>query len=325
MTLVSPSQSNPGEEITAAKINDPVNAIADVVNGGLDSDNISSLSGTKIQSGTLPAAAAATNANVETRFLDTNVSFIASGCTWSGDSYGSTLAASMTAGVAYIGGKRLVISSVASRAFTASKDTYVDLDTTGAPAYTEVANNAASPALSAGYIRIAIVITGASSIAAAGSVNQGQVGALLPIVSSQPYEVTDSLGNLICNRDPQMRLLGYRQITADVTSTTVTTAVDVTGLSVPFIVPTGRKVKATAYQNASNGNGGYVVYIRESSTTLTRYDIPGATLSPSALECVTSPSAGAHTYKVSHSQGSAGTMTLRAQPTYPAFLKIELM
>lgn len=57
MTLVTPSQSNPGETIEASDINTPVNQIAAVVNGNLDDTNISSLSGTKIAAGTLPRTA----------------------------------------------------------------------------------------------------------------------------------------------------------------------------------------------------------------------------------------------------------------------------
>lgn len=57
MTLVSPSQSNPGDEINVDAINGPVNQITTVVNGGLDDDNISGISGSKIANGTLPGAA----------------------------------------------------------------------------------------------------------------------------------------------------------------------------------------------------------------------------------------------------------------------------
>jgi hypothetical protein len=42
MPTVSPSQSNPGDEITAAAINTPVNQLAAVLNGGIDSANIAS-------------------------------------------------------------------------------------------------------------------------------------------------------------------------------------------------------------------------------------------------------------------------------------------
>jgi hypothetical protein len=55
--LVSPSQSNSGETIDASDINNPVNQLAAAINGGLDNDNISSISGAKITSGTTPGLA----------------------------------------------------------------------------------------------------------------------------------------------------------------------------------------------------------------------------------------------------------------------------
>ncbi len=39
MSLVSPSQSNPGDEVTAAAINNPINQLAAVINGGIDVTN----------------------------------------------------------------------------------------------------------------------------------------------------------------------------------------------------------------------------------------------------------------------------------------------
>lgn len=40
MAHVSPPQANPGDELTASLINDPINAIADEFNGGIDNTNI---------------------------------------------------------------------------------------------------------------------------------------------------------------------------------------------------------------------------------------------------------------------------------------------
>lgn len=182
--------------------------------------------------------------------------FIVSGMVWSGDSYGSTRAASMTAGYAYISGVRVTVAAVTARSFTASKDTYIDLGSDGVLDYTEVANNAASPALAANHIRVGIIVTGASSIANAGSVNQGQMDKVLPIASSIPYSVTDSLGNLICPRDPNRKVLGYRQ---RITSQSATTEVQITELSVPVLVPANRLVKVTIWtsrlSNDTAGNG----------------------------------------------------------------------
>ena len=161
MTLVSPSQSSAGEEINASDINGPVNQLASVINGNLDDTNIASLSGTKITAGTIPATAMAADANIETRFNEALGDFVASGCVWSAT---TGLGATMTAGVVYIDGKRLSVSSVASRTFTASKDTYVTVSNTGVLGYSEVANGATGPAASAGSIFLAKVVTNGSAV-----------------------------------------------------------------------------------------------------------------------------------------------------------------
>jgi hypothetical protein len=176
--------------------------------------------------------------------------FIESGCVWSGDAYGSTLNASMTAGVVWLAGKRLTVAAVTARAFTASKDTYVDFsdagDGTAAINYdNSAANNAASPALTAGRLRAAIIVAGGANIANVGSINMGEEAKVLPIASSIPYAVTDSLGNLICPRDPNRKILGYRQAIANTTTGGASTDTQIVGLTVPVIIPTGRKVKIT--------------------------------------------------------------------------------
>lgn len=184
--------------------------------------------------------------SLETIRSETQFDYIATGGVWSGDSYASTLNGSMTALTCYQAGRRGTIGAVTAHAFTASKDTYIDiLNTAGVftLVYTEVNNNAASPALAANSIRLAIVVSGAGSIAAATSVNQGQESMILPIASSIAYSVTDSLGNLICPRDPQRRILGYRRILSNATQT-ATSATLITGLSAPFIIPTARKYEA---------------------------------------------------------------------------------
>lgn len=123
--------------------------------------------------------------------------YVVSGCVWSGDSYGSTRYASMTSGQIVIGGAVVDITSVANRLFTASKDTYVDVDANGILYYTEVTNNAASPALSTGRMRLGIIVTGASSIAADTSINQGQAARTLPTTCNTKGNGKDSLGNYI--------------------------------------------------------------------------------------------------------------------------------
>lgn len=245
--------------------------------------------------------------------------YVESGCVWTGDSLGSTKAASMTSGVVVINGRRLTVAAVSARTFTASKDTYVDLLLTSTSeaatiVYTEVTNNAASPALASDSIRIAIIVTDATDIQDAGSINQGEPTKVLPIASSIPYQVTDSLGNLICNRNPSPGLIGYRQITSAFTTTTTPDYVDVTGLSVPVIVPSGRtKIRVKFFIGRFVGNGNaYTQAVREGSTSLTQLVCAHSISTQSTMEDVLSVSAGSHTYKASVAQNAAGTITIGA-------------
>lgn len=272
-------------------------------------------------------------------FVDeATIDYVASGCVWSGDSYGSTRAASMTAGVVYIDGVRLTVSAVTARSFTASKDTYVDLSDSGngtaTITYTEVSNNAASPALASGNIRIAIIVTGASSIANVGSVNQGQQDKVLPIASSVAYSVSDSLGNMICNRSMSPGLIGWRQSTSSFT-TTSTSDVIVTGLSCPVIVPTGRKVRVVMSTRAfynENGTNSAVMALWDGtvgsgtqiSESITGYS-GSYTYCPAISQAVTTPAAASKTYNASLSVGSAGTAHMDATSVAPNFIMVELV
>jgi len=161
MTLVTVPQSNPNDEITALAINQGPNAVAAVLNGQVDDANISSLSGTKIAAGTIPAASLDANSNPETRLSESFGNFIASGLIWS---ISSGFNGAMSTGVAYISGKRLLPAAIALKTFAASQDTYVSVANTGTVSYIAVANNAASPALAANSICLAKVVTGTVAI-----------------------------------------------------------------------------------------------------------------------------------------------------------------
>lgn len=261
---------------------------------------------------------------------------VASGGVWSGVSYGAALTANMTALVCYINGRRLEVSAVSARAFTASKDTYIDIldnqDGTATLVYTEVANNAASPALASNSIRIGIIQSGAT-ITAVGAVNQGQEDKVLPIASSIPYSVTDSLGNLICPRDPQRKLLGYRQILIDAT-TTSSTITQATGLSVPVIVPTNRKIKVRfvgLLVNDTNTNyeivqlwDGVVGSGTQISDTSFLATANIATM-PAVIESTVTPAAASKTYNVGiKSNNNINAVRIRGAAAGPAYVIVEL-
>lgn len=206
-----------------------------------------------------------------TRAAENVFDYVASGMVWAGDAYASTRNASMSAGVVYINGRRIAISAVVARSFTASRDTYVDVldnqDGTGTLVYTEVTNNNASPALASNSLRIGIVITGASNIASVASINQGQLDKVLPIASSIPYTYTDSIGNIICPRNGSLyRMIGYRQATAT-TATTGTS--DVPPCNMNVIVPTGRSIECRAF------GGGMTSSVANSAVLLAIQDVTG--------------------------------------------------
>lgn len=138
---------------------------------------------------------------------------VVSGCIWSGDSYGSTRYASMTSGLVCIDGQIVAVDAVANRQFTASKEVYVDVDNTGTLYYTDNTIGTASPALAAGRIRLAIIVTGATTIANQYSINQGNIAnntaqVYLPSTSVSGWMspgcsvIIDSSGNLIHPDNP---------------------------------------------------------------------------------------------------------------------------
>lgn len=257
---------------------------------------------------------------------------VASGCVWSGDSYGLTRAASMTSGVVYIGGKRVTVSAVTARTFTASKDTYIDVDNAGTITYTEATNNAASPALGANSIRLGIIITDATDIQDAGSVNQGQEDKVLPIASSVPYAVTDSLGNLICPRDPNRKILGFRRILSAF-ATTSSTVQQVTGLTCPVIVPTGRKIRIRFYgQPVNDTTSNYeVISLWDGAVGGTKIAelsflaAAGTATAAGFIEAIATPATASKTYNVGlKNSNNVNGVQIQGAADNPAFIIVEL-
>lgn len=263
--------------------------------------------------------------------------YVASGCVWSGDAYASTRAASMTSGVIYIAGKRLTLVAVSARTFTASKDTYIDAsdnsDGTALLTYTEVTNNAASPALATNNVRVGIIVTGATTIAAAGSVNQGQETIVLPIASSIPYTTTDSLGNLICPRDPQRKTLGYRQIITTASVTTPTTAAAIPGLTIPVIIPAGRKARVSLRCGILSNSGanfttfGICVTSASDGNRVQTGNMDTGTAingAAQAVDYIVTGTGSLSTY-VAYGRAAAGNVTYNGSATSPDYIMVELI
>ena len=272
-----------------------------------------------------------------TRMTEFAYDFVASGLVWSGDAYASTRAASMTAGVIYINGRRITISAVVARSFTASRDTYIDVldnaDGTGTLVYTEVTNNNTSPALAANSVRIGIIVTGASNIAAVGSVNQGQENKVLPVVSSVYYMVQDGLGNLICPRDPNRKLVGMRYASGNFSTTSTGNGAQITGLICPVKIPTLRKVKAAIfsdflYNGTATSRANLMLWdgsiggtqIAESHGVAAN----GSSAQNGYAEQVYTPTSTTPTLYGGLAANPSGTATAEHRSVNPMYLKVEL-
>jgi hypothetical protein len=256
-------------------------------------------------------------------------SYVDNGCVWT---ISSGLAGTMTAGLVYVnvGGVMVPVNlaTIASNTFTASQDTYVYVNNTSTFSYSAVANNGASPASPANSILLAIVTTSPSAIT---NVNQGQEFMVIPIISSVALSVTDQLGNLICPRDPNRKTLGLRQIIGNVT-TTSPTAVQITGLSVPCIIPYGRKVKVTLKLPTAFTTGGNDTAISiwngtvGSGTQVTQAS--NETVASKAMSheasLPTTQVAGFNTFNAGFMINGGSTFNTNAAATLPAYLLVEL-
>lgn len=74
------------------------------------------------------------------------------------------LATTMAAGVLYIQNQKLSVGSDGGHTYTASRDTYVDVSTSGVVTYAAVTNGASAPALTANSARVAKVVTNGSAV-----------------------------------------------------------------------------------------------------------------------------------------------------------------
>lgn len=122
--------------------------------------------------------------------------------------------------------------------------------------------------------------------------------------------------------------IGYAQITAGQGS--ITTIVDITGLSVAVTVDTGRRIRITVFVPTTTGTVAgdrSQGLIREGSTTLA-YALHrfGATAAEDGMlfTWVGTPTAGAHTYKVSFARFSGtGTVSWVGAVDAPSYILVE--
>lgn len=124
------------------------------------------------------------------------------------------------------------------------------------------------------------------------------------------------------------RMLGYAEVTSD--QATITSEVDLTGLTTTVDVGTDRMIKITGMvhiRGTSVENVG-TLRIKESTTVLnaaqsfwTRTNADGELI---AMAIVNSPSAGSHTYKLSLQMPTgSGSIDMKASSTLIAFILVE--
>lgn len=167
-TIPTPTLPTDGSGADVGDYNPIITAILSVINGHIDGDNIEagSLPWSIMDNFTdsIPAAAMKDEGNLVKYRNEAQINFVASGIVWSAT---TGLGASMTDGIVYTTqGTRVVVDAVTNHAFTASKDTYIDIAPNGTVSYDPVNNGAAANAPTTGYIRVAVVITNGSTVTA---------------------------------------------------------------------------------------------------------------------------------------------------------------
>lgn len=165
MPHVNPTLPDNGENADAEDISVPFLALLAIFNGHIAADNIEtgSMPWSIMDNFTdsIPASAMRDSANLELFRRDVLSDFVADGCVWSSLTGRN---GAMTEGVVYVSGIRMDINAIASKTFTASKDTYISISSSGSVGYTEVNNGAAAPSLTSNSIWVAVVKTNATTI-----------------------------------------------------------------------------------------------------------------------------------------------------------------
>lgn len=178
--------------------------------------------------------------------------------------------------VFYLNGQRYSGTSIANKTYTASKDTYVDVTAASGGAvsvtYTEVANGAAAPALSANNIRVAKVVTNGSAITGVTQVGSDSLSNTIYPQSgaSQKLTVTrqDDTTNTVQTKS--VILSGWGVITPGVASFgSESVTFPVTFLQRPIVVicSGGDNASATTYGSGGNTIHGAVAAKAHTITT----------------------------------------------------------
>lgn len=215
--------------------------------------------------------------NLETIRSETSSNFVASGGVIAKT---SGLTASFSDIVYYIAGRRYTKSSVANRDYTASKDTYVDIDTSGNLTYVEVSNGATTGmTLTANSLRVAKVVTDGSGI---NSVTQSGNGPL-----TVPLRPTGAIS--AANINFASITLAYTPPLGSTFINGTTTYTD-TGLTLTVTIPPGvtmieaRIVNGTGNANVASGSYADFQIIDESSNQVAYTQIRNVTGTTAAVD-----------------------------------------
>lgn len=321
MPTVTVPQVNPNDEVTALSVNQGPNAIATVINGQLDDANVAGISGSKISSGTLTSSAFDTASNPETRMSETFGNFVASGCIWS---VVSGLNGSMSAGVVYINGKRVVVSAIASQTFVANRDTYISVDVNGTVSIASaVTNNAASPALPANSIWLGLAVSGAS----------------LTYIA-QGFSQTNNKSGFDTNANPIYPVPDTRAVGRAIRNSTASSGVSGTQVSwngmpsVAFQGVAGRTYEIKVHEPYIDGFGGSgLIQLFYGVNTSTTYANPmqrsrsSLTTGGSGIDTdstFTTTFTGLQYVNIQMVTGGVtGTLSIQGDPTYPAVYSVE--
>lgn len=123
---------------------------------------INAKDGSLLQAQTISTAALDANANPENRWNEGFNDFIFTGLL---PPTSSDLTSVTTSGTVYMNGVR-VVKDATSKTYTASKQTFVDISSTGTFTYSEVTIGASEPSVAANSIRLARVSTDGTTVAA---------------------------------------------------------------------------------------------------------------------------------------------------------------
>jgi hypothetical protein len=121
--------------------------------------------------------------------------------------------------------------------------------------------------------------------------------------------------------------LGYAAVTANQGS--ITTLVDLTGLTVTVTVVAGRRLKITGHCTLASTvatDTVELVLVKDGATAqLARFGNAQANILQFIdIFFVDTPTAGSHTYKLqADRQAGTGTLTMNAGGTFPAFILVE--